>query len=222
MYLLMHELPLFAVTNMDMNNFRLFLLLSMKRKHIFTHPAYQLDEEAAVNNVFYIRNSNLLALNESTNKYDVPIDKGLFSKRLYKFNEEIIIYEGIYRTVADFRKKCISEPIRAAYAHRGSTNSLILDCYDAYKRGECLASYANSPHACYNRMTGSLAVANCRLTVRHNAYSKLSPTMVLRAGSVEDYEKKDDKSFREKFCILPGEELLWDYGIEYAHYKNKI
>jgi hypothetical protein len=145
----------------------------------------------------------------------------LFSKRLYKFNDEIIIYEGIYRTVEDFQNICKKEPLRAAYAQRGSTNSLILDCYDSYKSRECLASYANSPHACYDRMTGSLAVANCRLTVRHNAFAKLSPVMVLRAGSVEDFEKKDDKCFRENFCILPGEELLCDYGIQYAHYKNK-
>jgi hypothetical protein len=70
-------------------------------------------------------------------------------------------------------------------------------------------------------MTGSMAVANCRLTLRLNAYAKLTPTLVLRAGSVEDFEKKDDKSFREQFCIFPGEELLWDYGNEYAYYKNK-
>ncbi len=221
MYLLMHELPLFAVTNMDMQNYRLLLLIAMKRKQIFSHPAYQIDEDTAIDKILYIRNSNQFALNASTNKYDVPIDKGLFSKKMFKFNEEIITYEGTYRTVEDFKKICASEPQRAAYAHKGSTNSLILDCYDAYKRGECLASYANSPHACYDRMTGSMAVANCRLTVRLNAYAKLTPTLVLRAGSVEDFEKKDDKSFRENFCIFPGEELLWDYGNEYAYYKNK-
>ena len=38
-------------------------------------------------------------------------EKDCFSRKMYKFNEEIVIYEGIYRTVKEFQKICESIPI---------------------------------------------------------------------------------------------------------------
>jgi hypothetical protein len=42
---------------------------------------------------------------------------------------------------------------------------LVLDCYPAYLRRECMASYANSPKGCWDTVTNRKAKKNCRLKV---------------------------------------------------------
>jgi hypothetical protein len=42
---------------------------------------------------------------------------------------------------------------------------LVYDCYNAFHRRECMASYANSPLRCYDTATNRAAKQNCRLKV---------------------------------------------------------
>ena len=116
----------------------------------------------------YTMDSNLRRLDEATNEYTIPIrGKGLFSKIMYKKDEPIISFIGTVRTQQKYMEICETEPWRKAYSIAFSTNGDVLDCYDHYSKGLCLASYTDSPKKCFNIGTGKAAMANCYISVNH-------------------------------------------------------
>jgi hypothetical protein len=72
----------------------------------------------------------------------------------------------------------------------------VLDYYGAYNRGECLASYANSPKLCWDTATNRRAIKNCRLKVglmgnsRWRAQLICTKTIEVEQEHLYDYESE--------------------------------
>ena len=157
----------------------------------------------------YHQQSNLRRKN-SKGQYTVSINEGLFSRLGYKRDEVIATFNGTIRTKDQYLALCADEPWRKAYSISFSTQGDVLDCYDKYIKGKCIASYANSPLGCFDLTTSKKAVDNCRLSV--NLQSK---TISLKCG-VNELARKSPKAF----IITPGTELLWDYGDSFVSYES--
>ena len=125
----------------------------------------------------------------------------------YKRDDLIVRFKGVFRTQAEHAALCAVTPSRRAYGIVMSEHGSVLDCYDDYLRGLCVASLANCHRRCYNRATRSTAVANCRLVV-----NLLKRTVTLRAGLSQPIRSS------AKFFIPPKTELLYDYGENYTAY----
>ena len=147
------------------------------------------------------------------NTFSRNINKGLFSHLGYKRDDNIVSFIGTTRTKSEYEALCVLEPFRRAYSIISSTNGIVLDCYDQYKNGLYIASYSNSPVGCWNTITGTNAVPNCRLVISQD--SKKKKNFILRAGI-----KKDGKQSSKRFFIPPHTELLWDYGDSYISYDD--
>ena len=157
----------------------------------------------------YTLDSNLRRLDTDTNLYTIPIrGKGLFSKIMYKKDEPIISFIGTVRTQAKYMEICETEPWRKAYSIAFSTNGDVLDCYDHYVKGLCIASYANSPKKCHDVITGKAAMENCYISVNY-----VEKTITLKCG----YKKRHCP---DSFVIPAGTELLWDYGDSFVNYND--
>ena len=52
------------------------------------------------------------------------------------------------------------------YLLTNTTVSNALDCFDTYKLGQCLASFASCPKNCFNVVKNHRAAANARFTMR--------------------------------------------------------
>ena len=157
----------------------------------------------------YHQESNLRRKDEK-GKYTISVNEGLFSKLSYKRDEVIASFRGTVRTQEEYIAICVNEPWRRKYSISYSTNGNVLDCWDNYVNGLCIASYANSPRGCLNLATGLKAVDNCRLSI--NLQSK---TMSLKCG-VDIQSRRSPKGF----SIQPGTELLWDYGDSFVSYEG--
>ena len=146
-------------------------------------------------------------------KNNASLNYGLFSKLGYRKDETIAHFIGIERSVTQWTEICLAEPHKRAYGLISSENGVILDCYDSYTSGLCLASAANSPSGCVHYITKAPAVANCRLICppvkkgsRKNFYLKAGVTV--------------PETSEDNFFIPPNTELLWDYGDSYVNYLN--
>ena len=159
----------------------------------------------------YSKPSSIFAKDRITGLYSRSIGKGLFSHLGYRNNDTIVVFVGKIRTIAEYQAVCALQPQRRSYSLISSTNGVVLDCYDHYNNGFCIASYANSPHECFNKVTNKNAVANCRLVVSND--NNGSKTFTLRAGIV-----KGNKCTSSHFYIPPNTELLWDYGDSFIGY----
>lgn len=80
-----------------------------------------------------------------------------------------------------------------------------LDCYDKFKAGECMASYANSPHRAFSTVTRTKAKANCRLVVDYHSQRR-------SAKLVCGWDRHETPA---GFTIERDTELLWNYEEEY-------
>ena len=90
-----------------------------------------------------------------------------------------------------------------------TANSLVFDCYDAYREGLCVASYANCHKGCINITTGEAAVPNARL-----CHSVKDATISIRVGVNGPEHFKSPK----KFWIPANTEIIIDYGeLFYEH-----
>jgi hypothetical protein len=127
----------------------------------------------------------------------------------YKKGETIGKFVGILRTQTEYRSICENEPIRRAYSIAESENGLILDCYDQYRQGLCLLSFANCNVGAWNTVTNKKAVPNCSLVV--NVEKK---TFTLKCGVDKPEQFKTSKTF----TITPGTELVWNYGDSFVNY----
>jgi hypothetical protein len=147
----------------------------------------------------YHKESNLRR-KDKDGKYTKSIKEGLFSKLSYKRDETIATFKGTIRTQEEYIAICVCSPWRKGYSIAFSTNGNVLDCWDQYVNGKCIASYSNSPRGCIDLTTGKSAVDNCRLSV--NLQTK---TISLKCG-VDIQSRRSPKGF----VIQPGTELLWD------------
>ena len=154
----------------------------------------------------YTMDSTLRRLDEN-GEYKKTIGKGLFSRLGYKNGDEIVNFVGVFRTQQEYMELCLQQPGRKAYSLAFSEKGLILDCYDQYKDGLCLASYANCFTGCWNTATNKKAVPNARLCV-----NLVKKTMKLRAGV------KKGRESPANFFIPPHTEIVWDYESSYISY----
>jgi hypothetical protein len=101
--------------------------------------------------------------------WTICIGDGLFSSLRYLPSNTIAIFDGEEISAAE----CVIRTTagNGGYIIRLSVDK-VLDCYAAYRRGTCMASYANCPKLCRDTATNKLAKKNCRLAVRVLANGK--------------------------------------------------
>ena len=138
---------------------------------------------------------------------------GLFSKLGYRKNDFIASFRGIQRSIEEWNALCITEPHRKGYGIESSTHGVVLDCYDHYTAGLCIASASNSPLHCFKVGTKSSVAPNCRLVVPTVSVGSRKK-FYLRAGIVDPVESPNT------FYILPHTELTWMYGDKFEMYKT--
>jgi hypothetical protein len=126
----------------------------------------------------------------------------------YKKDEIIAHFIGIERSIDEWTLICTKDPHKRAYGLISSENGVVLDCYDNYQLGLCLASAANSPKGCFNTITKSTAVANCRLVV----------PVVKKGMRKKFYLKAGISTSPNNFYIPCNTEFLWNYGDSYTNY----
>ena len=122
-------------------------------------------------------------------------------------------------TQEEWNVLCAKEPRRRAYGLVSSEHGVILDCYDHYRNGLCIASYANSPVDCVHVHSKKEAIANCQLKV----FGRKGETkkFYLQAGIKEQEQQQEDSGkSKDNFFIAPGIELMWDYGDSYVSYDT--
>ena len=147
------------------------------------------------------------------------IGSGLFSRLGYKKGDFIAYFIGKTMTQEEWNVLCAKEPRRRAYGLVSSEHGVILDCYDHYRNGLCIASYANSPVDCVHVHSKKEAIANCQLKV----FGRKGETkkFYLQAGIKEQEQQQEDSGkSKDKFFIAPGIELMWDYGDSYVSYDT--
>ena len=159
----------------------------------------------------YGEESKLRARDPTTLEYTKPIGRGLFSRLGYKRDHAIVSFKGTIRSQEEYKDLCEREPIRRAYSIVFSEHGQVLDCYDQYKEGLCLASLSNSPVGCIDISTGRRAESNCRLVP-----DMINKTLTLKCGVNYPISNKSPKDF----FIPPHTELLWHYGDSYVSYND--
>jgi len=160
----------------------------------------------------YSETSKLRAKDPKIQEFTKMIGRGLFSRLGYKRDHAIVTFAGTTRTQEEYKALCELEPIRRAYSIAFSEHGLVLDCYDQYKQGLCLASFANSPVGCINLFTGRRATANCRIVA-----DIVGKKITLKCGINHPESLKSPPDF----FIPPYTELLWHYGDSYVSYDNQ-
>jgi hypothetical protein len=130
----------------------------------------------------------------------------------YKRDQPIISFKGTIRSQADYMALCEKEPIRRAYSIAFSEHGEVMDCYDQYRDGLCLASLSNSPVGCIDLATGRKAQPNCRLVPDFT-----KKTLTIRCGINYPFSNKSPADF----FIPPHTELLWNYGDSYVSYNDE-
>jgi hypothetical protein len=106
-----------------------------------------------------------------------------------------------------------TEPHKEAYGIISSKYGVVLDCYDHYMAGLCIAAASNSPVGCWKMGTKQSVQANCHLVVP-SVGKGCRKKIYLRAGVHQPKESATN------FYIPPNVELTWDYGDIYDNYKN--
>ena len=88
------------------------------------------------------------------------IDEGLFCKVDIPPNAHFIAFDGIYRTMEEF--KIIRKKGKGRYALY-ATKHTVVDCYDKCMNGKCMASKSNNSLNLFHSVTQTPAVANASL-----------------------------------------------------------
>ncbi len=102
-----------------------------------------------------------LRSSDATGRPTVTIGYGLFTLDRIPPNTKIVNFAaGELVTTATYAQRCRKG--RGDYGIWVKEDT-ILDCYEQYKKGACLASAANSPKNCYNIATNTHAEANAKL-----------------------------------------------------------
>jgi hypothetical protein len=111
---------------------------------------------------------------ESLNGND-RIGRGLFSCLQYKRNDVVAQYRGVYVDLDAYLITIQAQPNRKGYGIL-SGDGRVLDCYDYYLSGACLA---NNALGCTNITTGMNAVCNCIMIFEDNRILLVCNTVVI-------------------------------------------
>ena len=110
----------------------------------------------------YSQDSNLRRRDPETKEWTKSIGKGLFSHLSYRKGENIAEFVGTWRSKVEYETLTAVEPWRKAYSIMSTQeNGEVLDCYDTHQAGKCIASFANSPIACWDVGSNKKAIENC-------------------------------------------------------------
>ena len=147
----------------------------------------------------YYRPSHLRRYSPSRKRYDIEIGQGLFSSRDIAANTHIVYFVGELITDTVTLNARSVRNNRGGYVLSNVTKTAGLDCYETCARGQCLASFSNSPYNCYNIVRQRTAAANARLTVRSLGNGEYIWGLI------------------STVAIPAHEEILWNYGANYMY-----
>jgi hypothetical protein len=139
---------------------------SMQRK-IATHrpPILSLDHRVLAMSfaALYHKPSQLVAIDSNRQTYTSPTGEGLYSSISYKENDVIAVYVGEEINDIELARRDLLG--KGGYCHYMSADRHY-DCYDSYKAGKCMASYANSTRLVrYTYSATTRVVSNARISV---------------------------------------------------------
>jgi hypothetical protein len=126
------------------------------QKNMVSIPVRRINTE--LYNALYSRDS-FLRVRDSSNRYVVPIGKGLFSRVAYEKNETIANFNGEVITREEYTRR-VRAGLGGYAVHLNQ--KLVLDCKTEFMNNRCMASYANSHRDAFNLATNMPAVPNCR------------------------------------------------------------
>jgi hypothetical protein len=158
----------------------------------------------------YSQDSNLRRRDPVSKEWTKHTGKGLFSHLSYKKGENIAEFVGTWRTKLEYETLTAVEPWRRAYSIMSTQeNGDVLDYYDTHKAGKCVASFANSPIACWDVVNDKKAVENCCIVFHKRR-------IFLQCG-VKTVKHRSPHNF-----IIPAHtELLFNYNTSYVSYGDK-
>ena len=136
-------------------------------------PIYLFDQAA-----LYARESDLRIQNLHTGQWNGRIGQGLFTASDISVGEAISYYKGEIITPEENTRRIAQNPERDGYQIKLS-KKFILDCFDEYKKGRCMASFANDYRNCLDITTGVMAQPNAKLIVV-NRRNMFNPSKMLR------------------------------------------
>lgn len=149
-----------------------------------------------VKSIFQIKPSGLLA-RDSGDVACLPIGNGLFARRSFEAEEDLLSFVGEYIDAKEKDRRVAAK--KDCYIIELTRNGIYLDCRSHCEAMLCYASYANDPFNCVDTNTGKNAEANCKLSV-----NQINKTCRLRATR----------------RIKRGDEILWSYDVNGAFFKR--
>lgn len=147
-----------------------------------------------VKSIFQIKESGLKA-KDASGVARFPIGNGLFARRGFYPDEDVITFVGEYIDEAEKKRR---EKAKLLGYMIAVTQDVYLDCKSHCEAMVCYASYANDPFNCIDQRTGKDAKENCKLVV-----DQRTKTCRLRCTR----------------RIVRGDEILWQYDPN-GHFFN--
>ena len=112
-----------------------------------------------------MRNCGILVGVRLSRNYSFEVGNGLFTSRTIPKDTHIVDFVGEYlNNVAEIQRRRMHSDT-GGYLLGNTTGTFAIDCFEACRRGQCLASFANCPLNCYNVVQKQVPVANARLVV---------------------------------------------------------
>jgi hypothetical protein len=162
------------------------------------------------------------------------VGDGLFTRKEYRWGHPICHFIGDKIRERDYLDKVKQGKTLGGYAIRvtfnqvqfedGTKDYFVIDCYHHMVRRECLASKSNSSTGPAKWLkNGKRAITNTHIEIisGHRAHSEdvHNVHVYLNAGrkALDDELENRFQSYKAKFLLKSGSELLWDYGDEYKY-----
>jgi hypothetical protein len=167
-------------------------LMGRRQRKKYPIVTASVENNAVSRAALYVRDSDLLGRDKNKITYTSPVGKGLFSSVSYKKNDIICYFSGKERGRKAL-KKSIKEGTDGYIIHFNKKRHL--DCYNHCKKGECLASFANS----------------CKkVKCRHD------PEKIIKSNSSICVSRKNKIASLKASCsILPHTEIITSYHAGY-------
>lgn len=113
----------------------------------------------------YVKNSEHVGLDTINGSFDVNLQFGLFSKVVYRKNDDIVFFVGEEIDYEEMLSRSLAG--KQGYFVQ-CTKNLYIDCFENRKNGICFASCANSVHVAHpimHKQSGVKGKTNIRLEV---------------------------------------------------------
>lgn len=147
-------------------------------------------------NVYRVGSSVCRARDPVTGLFTVPLQLGLFARRLIHPRDHIATFFGEAIAPAEAARRTAAG--RGGYQLRIS-RAIVLDCYQSSRDLRCFASFANSARGLWDTSTDLPAVNNAKLCISRDSESDIGRTACLRATR----------------NIFPNQEILFPYQSGY-------